>query len=61
MNKDQIKGHVEEAKGKAKEAVGIILDDKDLETEGVIEKNIGKVKSALGDLKEEVKKHIDDI
>ena len=27
MNKDQIKGRVEEVKGKVKEAAGVILDD----------------------------------
>ena len=30
MNKDQIKGRVEEAKGKGKEAAGVMLDDKGL-------------------------------
>ena len=61
MNKDQLKGRVEEAKGKVKEATGVILDDKGMEIEGNVEKNVGKVKSGFGDLKEEIKKHIDDI
>ena len=36
MNKDQVKGRVEEAKGKVKvkEAAGVLLDDKGMETEG---------------------------
>ena len=33
MNKDQVKGQVEEAKGKAKEAVGVMLDDDVMEAE----------------------------
>lgn len=56
MNKDQIKGRVEEAKGKVKEAAGVILDDETMEAEGAIQKNIGKVQAGFGDLKEDVKK-----
>ena len=56
MNKDQIKGRVEEAKGKVKEAVGVILDDNSLEIEGNVQKNVGKIQSGLGDLKEDIKK-----
>jgi uncharacterized protein YjbJ (UPF0337 family) len=61
MNKDQIKGRVEEAKGKVKEAAGVILDDKGLEIEGNVQKNVGKVQSGFGDLKEDVKESIDKI
>jgi uncharacterized protein YjbJ (UPF0337 family) len=60
MNKDQVKGRVEEAKGKVKEVVGKVLNDDELEAEGTIEKNIGKVKAGFGDLKEDVKKAVDD-
>jgi len=56
MNKDQIKGRVEEAKGKVKEVTGNILDDEELELEGNIQKNIGKAKAGFGDLKEDLKK-----
>jgi len=38
MNKDQIKGRVEEAKGKVKEVTGMILDDDEMELEGNIQK-----------------------
>ena len=34
MNKDQVKGRVEEAKGKVKEVTGKVLDDKGMEVEG---------------------------
>ncbi|MDD1627432.1 MAG: CsbD family protein [Methylococcaceae bacterium] len=61
MNKDKIEGHIEEVKGKVKEATGVILDDDKMELEGNIQKNIGKAKAGLGDLKEVVKKAIDDI
>jgi uncharacterized protein YjbJ (UPF0337 family) len=56
MNKDQIKGRVEEIKGKVKEAVGVVLDDDALEIEGNVQKNVGKVQKGFGDLKEDIKK-----
>ena len=60
MNKDQIEGLVEEVKGKVKEAAGVILDDKGMEIEGNVQKNVGKVQSGFGDLKEDIKKEIED-
>jgi uncharacterized protein YjbJ (UPF0337 family) len=56
MNKDQVKGRVEEAKGKVKEAAGVILDDKGMEIEGNVQKNVGKVQAGFGDLKDDIKK-----
>jgi uncharacterized protein YjbJ (UPF0337 family) len=56
MNKDQIKGRVNEAKGKVKEVAGRIVDDNGLELEGNVQKNVGNVQVAVGDLKEELKK-----
>jgi uncharacterized protein YjbJ (UPF0337 family) len=55
MSKDQVKGRIEEAKGTVKEVVGKILDDKDLEVEGNVQKNVGKVQAGFGDLKVDVK------
>jgi uncharacterized protein YjbJ (UPF0337 family) len=56
MNKDQIKGRIEETTGKVKEVAGILLDDKALEVEGNIRKNVGKVQAGFGDLQQEIKK-----
>lgn len=56
MNKDQVKGRVEEAKGKVKEVTGNLLDDASMEVEGNIQKNVGKARAGFGDLKEEIKK-----
>ena len=50
MNKDQIKGRVEEAKGNVKEVTGKLLDNDDMELEGNLQKNVGKVKAGFGDL-----------
>lgn len=48
-NKNQIKGRAEEAEGKVKEAVGVLLDDKDMQIKGNVQKNVGKVKSEYFD------------
>ena len=58
MNKDQVKGRVEEVKGKVKEVTGAVIGNKRLETEGKVEKNVGKGQAAYGDAKKTIK---DDI
>ncbi|CAM3823047.1 CsbD family protein [Polynucleobacter arcticus] len=55
MNKDQVKGRIEEVKGAVKEVAGNIVGNKSLETEGIVQKNIGKVQAGLGDIKSDVK------
>jgi uncharacterized protein YjbJ (UPF0337 family) len=55
MNKDQVKGHIEEAKGKVKEVAGNLVGNDDLELKGKIQKSGGKVQAAYGDLKEDLK------
>jgi uncharacterized protein YjbJ (UPF0337 family) len=55
MNKDQIKGRVEEAKGSIKESVGRIAGKPDLEDRGTLQKVAGKAQKTYGDVKEEVK------
>jgi uncharacterized protein YjbJ (UPF0337 family) len=55
MNKDQIKGRVEETKGKVKEAAGHTIGNPDLEDRGTIQKVGGNLQKNYGDLKEDVK------
>jgi uncharacterized protein YjbJ (UPF0337 family) len=55
MNKDQVKGRIEEAKGKVKEVAGKAVGNEKLENEGTVQKIGGKVQAAVGDLKEDVK------
>ena len=55
MNKDQVKGRAEEAKGAIKEGTGKVMDDKTLKDKGNIEKNLGKVQAKYGDVKQDVK------
>jgi uncharacterized protein YjbJ (UPF0337 family) len=57
MNKDQVKGRVAEAKGKAKEVTGKVFS-KDLENKGKLQDALGKVQATYGDLKEDVKKAV---
>lgn len=55
MNKDQVKGRIEEAKGKVKEVAGKVVGNEELEHKGNIQKISGKVQAEYGDLKEDVK------
>lgn len=55
MNKDQVKGRVEEAKGKVKEVTGRTAGNPDLEDRGTVQKVSGTVQKHYGDLKEDVK------
>lgn len=55
MNKNQVSGRVEEAKGAVKEVVGKVLGNDRLEVEGKVQKNVGKVEKNVGDAREHVK------
>lgn len=52
MDKDRIKGSAEQAKGAVKEGAGKVLGDKKLESEGKTDKVAGKVRNAVGGLKD---------
>ena len=55
MNKDQVKGRVEEAKGSVKETAGRVTGKPDLQDRGTLQKAAGKVQKTYGDMKEEAK------
>lgn len=55
MNKDQVNGRIEEAKGAIKETAGRVTGKPDLEDRGTLEKAAGKVQKHYGDVKEQVK------
>lgn len=59
MNKDQVKGRLEEAKGSVKETVGKVVGNTKLRTEGAVDKVAGKTEAAYGDAKDKVKSKID--
>jgi uncharacterized protein YjbJ (UPF0337 family) len=56
MNKDQVKGRINEAAGTMKEATGKVVGNKTLEAKGKVEKVAGKVQAGVGDLKNDIKK-----
>jgi uncharacterized protein YjbJ (UPF0337 family) len=55
MNKDQVKGRIDQAAGKIKEEAGDLVGNKRMEQEGRAEKNVGEGRAKLGDVKEDVK------
>lgn len=55
MNKDQVKGRVEEAKGHVKEAAGKVVGNERLQGEGLADQAAGKTQKNYGDAKEKVK------
>ena len=58
MNKDQVNGRVETAKGDVKEAAGKLVGNERLTAEGQAEQAAGKVQSTVGDVKNNVGKAI---
>ena len=61
MNKDQVQGRVEDAKGKIKEAAGKVVGNDRLVGEGQVDQLAGKTQAKVGDAKESIKKAIDKI
>jgi uncharacterized protein YjbJ (UPF0337 family) len=55
MDKNRIKGSAEQAKGKVKEVAGKATGDKKLSAEGKADKVSGKIRSAVGGLKDAVR------
>ena len=49
-------GKYDEAKGRAKEALGDVTDDDDLKREGKVDRATGSIKDKLGKASEKVKK-----
>lgn len=60
MNKEQVSGAVDEAKGKVKEGWGKLTDDKSTQAEGLVDQVKGKVEKAHGNLREDVKDDLDN-
>ena len=49
----------DELKGRAKEAVGDLTDDEDLQREGKVDKVVGTVKDKIDDAADKVKEKLD--
>ena len=61
MNRDELKGRAEKAKGYVKEEAGEILNDPRLEAEGKAERAGGKLREEFGKAKEKVSDAADKI
>lgn len=57
MNKDQMKGKLDNLKGRVKEAIGAAGGDKRTEAEGFTERVKGAVQKKYGDAKEAISRH----
>ena len=55
MNKDQVKGRLEEAKGSVKQTVGKAVGSTKMQGEGAADKAAGKTEATYGDAKDKVK------
>ena len=55
MNRDQSKGRIQAANGRARETVGRVKGNTDLEQKGKLQKDLGRAQAAYGDLKERIK------
>jgi uncharacterized protein YjbJ (UPF0337 family) len=55
MNKDQVKGRVDETTGKIKELAGKLVGNEKLEAKGQVQKVVGKARAKFGDVKKAVK------
>ena len=58
MNKDQVRGRVEQAQGQTKKTIGKAVGNKELEKNGKLQDIRGKVRADYGDVKEDIKKSI---
>jgi len=54
--KDRVQGTLHQVKGKAKEVVGVVTSDVELEAEGKAEALGGKVQSKVGEIKKVLEK-----
>ena len=55
MDKDRIAGAAHEVKGSVKEAVGKVVGDAKLQSDGKAEKTSGKIQNAVGGVKDTVR------
>jgi uncharacterized protein YjbJ (UPF0337 family) len=56
MDREHIKGTADKAKGAIKDTAGKMTGDKELETEGKLDKAKGEAHRAAGDVKDAVRK-----
>jgi uncharacterized protein YjbJ (UPF0337 family) len=55
MDKDRVKGMTQQGKGAMKEAAGKMMGDEKLKAEGKMDKMEGKVRNAVGGMKDAIR------
>src|SRR5207249_873841 len=61
MDKKNLEGELEQAKGRLKETAGVVSGDRKLEVEGKLHKLKGKIKTKAGDLRQGIKDKLDEL
>ena len=61
MDRDEIKGKAEKAKGYVKDKAGELINDPELEAEGEAERAAGTVREGYGKAKRKVREGVEDI
>ena len=61
MDKQHVKGAVDKAIGKTKEAAGHVTGNKKLENEGKVDQAKGAVREKVGDVKDAGKEAVDSV
>ena len=60
MKNNKVRNKFKEISGHAKEVVGKITGDKQLELEGNVQKNVSKISASYNDIKDSIKESRDD-
>ena len=61
MHKDEIKGKFEKAKGAAKEKLGRVTNDPEMEGEGTADRAKGEIREGIGKAKEKIRDAADEM
>lgn len=60
-NRNEVEGKLDQAKGKVKETVGRVINDRDLEREGQADHASGKIEEGFGKARRKVGEAIEDV
>jgi uncharacterized protein YjbJ (UPF0337 family) len=61
MDKKNLEGGLDRAKGKVKETFGVATGDRELEGEGKLDQAKGKIKDIAGNIREGIKEKLDNL
>ena len=61
MDKKNLEGALDSAKGKIKETAGVVSGDRSLEGEGKLDQVKGKIKDVAGNVRDSIKDGLDNL